>query len=264
MSEAALYERIAGMFRGYDRPDPALIRACVDSYRARGSTPEFVRTGDELQSRYREHTELIGQLVEYGHRLGMRCWVNPHERTRLYRGRPLEALLSDVELRTYLPIVVRGSGEALDAIDCVWYIRSRAVFLWDVEWTAMLAEPVLRRGPLIEQTEGTVRFLAIPEERTSLVRFKLDRSPLLRAALDTGNWHLIRWHHVRAVVEREGADLERFAPVLGLDPALEPRGEQMPLFDGDADRDGDREPAEPPDLADSADRDNLPHGRTTP
>jgi hypothetical protein len=233
MSEAALYERIAGMFRGYDRPDPALVRACINSYRARTSTAEFVRTNDELQSRYREHTELIGQLVEYGHRLGLRCWVNPHERSRLYRGRPLEGLLSDVELRTYMPIVVRGSAEALDSIDCIWYLRSRAAFLWEVEWTAMLAEPVLRRGPQVEQTEGTVRFLVIPHERVELVRFKLERSPLLRAALAAGNWHFLKWKHLWAIVDREGADLERLAPFLGLNPDAEQQGQQMPLFGGD-------------------------------
>ncbi len=232
MSEAALYERIAGMFRGYDRPDPTLVRACINSYRARSSTAEFVRTNDELQSRYREHTELIGQLVEYGHRMGLRCWVNPHERSRLYRGRPLEGLLSDVELRTYMPIVVRGAAEALDAIDCIWYVRSRAAFLWEVEWTAMLAEPVLRRGPQVEQADGTVRFLVIPHERVELVRFKLERSPLLRAALASGNWHFLKWKHLRAIVDREGADLERLAPFLGLDPEVEQQGQQMPLFGG--------------------------------
>ena len=247
MSEAALYERIAGMFRGYDRPDPALVRACIDSYRSRSSTAEFVRTGDELQSRYREHTELIGQLVEYGHRMGVRCWVNPHERSRLYRGRPLEGLLSDVELRTYMPIVVRGAAEALDAVDCIWYVRSKASFLWEVEWTAMLAEPVLRRGPQVQQTEGTVRFLVIPHERVELVRFKLERSPLLRAALASGNWHFLKWKYLRALVDREDADLDSLAPFLGLDPEVEQHGQQMPLFGG-----GLPDPGEPGEAAGQA------------
>ena len=143
LSEAAFYDRIAAMFRGYDAPDQSLVRACLDSYRSRASTPEMLMTGDELQARYREHTELVGRLVEYGHRLGLRCWVSPKEQKRPYLGRPLSALLSDVEERAYLPLVSRGPVEALEAVDCMWYQRGKGALIFEVEWTAMLGESVL-------------------------------------------------------------------------------------------------------------------------
>jgi hypothetical protein len=230
MNESAFFDRIGAMFRGYDAPDPALVRACLESYRSASSTPEFVRTSDELQSRYREHTELIGLLVEYGHRLGLRCWVNAHEQKRVYRGRHLSALLSDLEQRAYLPLISRAAGDSLEAVDCIWYLRGKATFVFEVEWTAMLTEPVLRRGPLIPQDDTTVRFLVILPERVDLVRFKLARSPVLRRALEVGNWHILKANHLRALVEAEPASLERLAPYLGLDPEIEQRGEQMPLF----------------------------------
>ncbi len=231
LSEAAFYDRIAAMFRGYDAPDQSLVRVCLESYLSRASTPELLMTGDELQARYREHTELVGLLVEYGHRLGLHCWVSPKERKRPYQGGPLAALLSDVEQRAYLPLVSRGPVEALEAVDCMWYQRGRATLIFEVEWTAMLGEPVLRRGRLIPQDEKMVRFLVVLPERAELVRFKLARSPVLRAALDEGNWHILKANHLRTLVAREGADLERFEPYLGLDPAIERQGEQLPLFE---------------------------------
>ena len=68
-------------------------------------------------------------------------------------------------------------------------------------------------------------------ERVDLVRFKLERSPLLRRALERDNWHILKADHLRALVAQEGADLERLAPYLGLDPEVERGGEQLPLFE---------------------------------
>ena len=230
LGEGAFYDRIAAMFRGYDAPDQSLVRACLDSYRSRASTPEMLMTGDDLQARYREHTELVGMLVEYGHRLGLRCWVSPKEQKRPYLGRPLGALLTEVEERAYLPLVSRGPVEALEAVDCMWYQRGKGSLIFEVEWTAMLGEAVLRRGQLIPQDDTLVRFLVVLPERVDLVRFKLARSPILRAALEEGNWHILKANHLRTLVAREGADLARFEPYLGLDPEIERQGEQLPLF----------------------------------
>ena len=231
LSEAAFYDRIASMFRGSDLPDQSLVRACMESYRSRASTADLLVTSDELQARYREHTELVGLLVEYGHRLGLRCWVNRKEQKRIYQNRHLSALLTDSEQRAYLPLVSRGSLEALEAVDCLWYLRGKATIVFEVEWTAMLAEPVLRRGRAIPQDDTTVRFLVVLPERVELIRYKLARSPLLRAALEEGNWHILKANHLRTIAAREGADLGRFEPFLGLDPDIERQGEQLPLFD---------------------------------
>ena len=54
-------------------------------------------------------------------------------------------------------------------------------FLFEVEWTAMLGEPILRRHARIASHDRLVRFLAIAPERSELVRAKLERSILLRA-----------------------------------------------------------------------------------
>ena len=97
----------------------------------------------------------------------------------------------------------------------------------------MLGEPLLRRGALIPSAEDTVRFLVVVPERTELLRYKLERSPLLRTAMDNGNWHIIKSNHLRAFAARESLTLADLEAYVGLDPAIEHRGgEQMPLFAG--------------------------------
>ncbi len=232
ISEAAFFDRIASMFRGHDTPDEALVRACLESYRSAASTSDDLRMADELQARYREHAELIGLIAEYGHRLGLRCWIGRQEQRHRFRDAPLGDLLSDAEQHAYLPLISRGAQEALEATDAIWYLRGKALILFEVEWTAMLGEPILRKGARIPTDDTVVRFLVVAPERSELIQFKLDRSPLLRRALEAGNWHLLKAPHLRALVAQEGADLERFGPYLGLHPEIETQGQQLSLFSG--------------------------------
>ena len=230
LTEAALFERIAAMFRGSDSPDAALVRACLDSYRSLASTPDALRTNDDLQSRYAQHTAIVADLVEYGHRLGLKVWVKRSEQEREVGARPLGERLEEAERRAYLPLIIHAPLEALENVDAMWYVRGRMTFLFEVEWTAMLGEPVLRRGSLIPQIDDVVRFLVVMPERTELLRFKLARSAVLREAMARGNWYILKSNHLRRLIEAEGADLERMRPLLGLDPEIETAGEQLPLF----------------------------------
>jgi hypothetical protein len=103
---------------------------------------------------------------------------------------------------------------------------------FDVEWQASLDEPVMKRGPRIETNDNVVRFLVVPDERTPLLRARLERSPLLRARMDRDNWHILKWSHVRRLHAGPRADLAALSPLLGLDPEIE-RGEaQMGMFAG--------------------------------
>jgi hypothetical protein len=230
IDETAFFERIARMFRGYDTPDEELVRATLDSYRDPESPSTALEPRDELAARHAEHGELVGMLVEYGHRLGLRCWVSPREQRRAYRGGTVADLLNEEELRTYLPLVAGGDPETLESTDCIWYLRGKVTFLFEVEWTAMLSEPLLRRGTKIPSDDTIVRFLVIPPERAELTRLKLARSPLLRAAMDEGNWHILKSDHLRRLYGAEDAALEKLGPLLGLDPEIEQNPEQLALF----------------------------------
>jgi hypothetical protein len=231
LSEAAFYDRITSLFVGHDLPDEALVQACLDSYRSGSSTIDRLATTDDLLERSTEHTELLGALAEGGHRMGLRVWLsNEQVGRRLGRG-VLGDVLHERERYAYLGGISRSTDE-LSEVDCVWYIRGKLAFLFEVEWTAMLGEPLLRKHARIAPDERIVRFLVIPAERTELVRYKLARSPLLRAALDEGSWHILKSVHLRRFLSAETPDLADLEPLLGLDPAIERSSEQLPMFGG--------------------------------
>ncbi|MDL2335298.1 MAG: hypothetical protein QFC55_04635, partial [Chloroflexota bacterium] len=231
MEEATFFERVSRMFRGHDTPDPELVRTVLASYRDPDSSQVILRGLDQLTTRHVEHGELIGMLTDYGHRLGLRVHVGEKERRRAYLGRTVGDLLSDEEQRAYLPLVAAGDIATLESLDCIWYLRGKATFLFEVEWTALLTEPLLKRGPRVPNADTVVRFLVVPEERAELIRFKLAHSPLLRRALDDQNWHILKSDHLRRLVAREDADLGMLGPMLGLDPEIEREAEQLALFD---------------------------------
>jgi hypothetical protein len=128
--------------------------------------------------------------------------------------------------------VAPGPQEVLEEVDCIWYVRGRGAFLFDVEWMAAFDEPVVRRGPRIETSDALVRFLVLPDERVPLARLRLERSPTLRKRLEEDNWHILRWSSVRHLHASERASLASLAPLLGLDPQVERSEDQMALFSG--------------------------------
>jgi hypothetical protein len=229
LDEASFLERIYGLFPGLSAPDEELVRACLAAYAAIGEHGRL-RTEDELTRRQAEHARMIALLAEYGHRLGLRVWISKREQTRAYGTGTLIDALGDDERRAYLPLVVRAPAEALGAVDVIWYRRGRLAFLFEVEWTAMVGEAVLRRGRQIEPTEQQARFLVLPAERSELLRVKLERSPWLRSEMERQNWHLLKWPHLETLVDRAGASLDWLEPMLGLDPLIERGGEQLTMF----------------------------------
>jgi len=231
MSEAAFYERIATMFSGHDLPDETLVRACLESYRSPDSTPERLATRDDLLTRSQQHTALLADIADAGHRLGMRVWLAEREQGRRHGRGLLADVLDPREQQAYLGGIAR-SVDALADVDAIWYIRHKVALLFEVEWTAILGDTLLRRHARIASDDKLIRFLAIAPERTDLVRHKLERSPLLRAALDDGGWHLIKWDHLRTFLAGDPPDLDALEPLVGLDPVVERGGEQMPLFGG--------------------------------
>ncbi|HEY0443045.1 MAG TPA: hypothetical protein VGC90_02380 [Candidatus Limnocylindrales bacterium] len=230
LSESAFLERIATLFGEHDLPDEGLIRACLDSYRSEESRPDRLTTDEDLLRRSHEHTGLLAALADGGHRLGMHVWLGLREQSRRAGEGRLGDRLDDRERNIHLPVVTSGPVDALEAIDCIWYVPGRAALAFEVEWTAMLGEPILRRHARIPPDERLVRFLVVPPERTELVRHKIARSPLLRSAIAEGNWHILKWNHLRTFLEGDSLDLDALEPYLGLDPAIEGSGAQLPLF----------------------------------
>ncbi len=229
IDEAGFFDRIYRLFPGLQSPDEELVRACLQAYVGPGELGSL-STEDDLTGRTEDHSRVIAQLVDFGHRLGLRAWIAPREHARRVDGRPLVDRLADDERRVYLPLVIRAPAELLGQVDAMWYQRGRLAFLFEVDWTAMVGEPVLRRGRELPAGEDQARFLVIPAERAELLRLKIQRSPWLSEELTRQNWHILKWQHLQTLVERQGAKMEWLEPVLGLDPLIERGGDQLTMF----------------------------------
>ena len=232
IAEAAFFERIAALFSGHDLPDEALVRACLASYRSPASTPDRLVTGEDLRRRTVEHTELLALLANAGHRLRMSVSLGRREQSRRLGSRTLSDYLDARERETWQPAVAGAPIADLEAVDCMWYVRGKMVILWELEWTALLGDLLLRRHARIRPSDAIARVLAIAPERLDLVRHRLETSPLLRSAVEEAGWRFILWPHLRAWLARDPLDLPSLEPYLGLDPAILRRGEQLGLFQG--------------------------------
>jgi hypothetical protein len=231
IAESAFFERVAALFSGHDLPDETLVRACLASYRSPASTASRLVTAEDLRRRTDEHTELLARLANGGHRLGMRVWIARRDQARRIGGRTLADFLDHREREPWFPTISLVPKEDGEAIDCVWYRRGGSAFLFEVEWTAMLGDVLLRRHARIPADDRIVRLLAIAPERRELARYKLESSPILRETMDAANWHLILWPHLRAWLARDPLDLADLEPYLGLEPAIERSAEQLGLFE---------------------------------
>ncbi len=231
IAEGAFFERVAALFSGHDLPDEGLVRAALASYRGPASTATRLVTHEDLRRRTGEHAELLAHLANGGHRLGMRIWIGRRDQARQVGDRTLGDYLDPHrEREPWFPTISIVPKEDGEAVDCIWYQRGGTALLWEVEWTAMLGDVLLRRHARIPPDDRIVRFLAIPAERRELARHKLEASPILRDAMEASNWHLILWPHLRAWLDRDPLDLADLEPYLGLDPPIERHAEQLPLF----------------------------------
>jgi hypothetical protein len=232
IAETAFFERVASLFSGHDLPDETLVRACLASYRSPASTANRLITTEDLRRRTAEHTELLAHLANAGHRLGMRIWLGRRDQGRRIGDRTLADFLDPRrEREPWFPTVSLVPKEDGEAVDCIWYQRGGSALLFEVEWTAMLGDVLLRRHARIPPDDRIVRFLVLAPERRDLARHKLEASPVLRAALESSNWHIVLWPHLLAWLERDPLDLADLEPYLGLDPAIERRAEQLGLFE---------------------------------
>ncbi|HYK94281.1 MAG TPA: hypothetical protein VE011_00220 [Candidatus Dormibacteraeota bacterium] len=232
IAESAFFERVAALFPGHDLPDETLVRACLASYRSPASTASRLVTAEDLRGRTAEHTELLAHLANGGHRLGMRVWIGRRDQARRIGDRQLADFLDPREREPWFPTISLVPKDDGEAVDCIWYQRGGTAYLFEVEWTAMLGDVLLRRHGRIPPDDRMVRFLAIAPERRELARHKLEASPILREAIAASNWHLILWPQLRAWLARDPLSLADLEPYLGLEPPSERRAEQLGLFEG--------------------------------
>ncbi|MEK7862924.1 MAG: hypothetical protein AAB295_06630 [Chloroflexota bacterium] len=230
----SLLKRTYALFRGIETPDRELIERVIASYAGQTEEGKW-RLGepDALVARQASQAQVVAELVDAGHRLGFKVHVGRDLQRRAVpashamRGRTLVELMTDAERLAGPARSVRGPAEALEFVDCVWYDRGKMVFLWQVEWTARLHRSVVSLGEAIPDDERVFRFIAVADERVTLLQEKLERSAVLADVVRRRGWRFVKWSPLRRFLADRDAGLDELEPVCGLDPAVEQAGQQM-------------------------------------
>ena len=230
----SLLRRTYALFRGVETPDRELIERSVSSYATQSDEGKWrLADVDALVTRQASQAQVVADLVDAGHRLGFKVHVGRELQRHAVpashadRGRTLVELLTDAERLSGPARSMRGPADALESVDCVWYDRGHMAFLWQVEWTARLYRSVIALGEAIPDDERVFRFLAVADERSTLVHDKLARSPALADLVRRRGWRFVKWRPLRAYLADGEAGLEGLEAVLGLEPAVEQKGQQL-------------------------------------
>jgi hypothetical protein len=230
----SLLKRTYALFRGIETPDREVIERCIASYAVQAEDGRW-RLGepDALVARQASQAQVVSELADAGHRLGFKVHVGRDLQRRAMpashadRGRTLVDLMTDAERLSGPARTVRGPAEALEFIDCVWYERGRMVFLWQVEWTSRIHRSVVSLGEAIPDDERVFRFIALADERATLLQEKLDRAPVLAEIVRRRGWRFVKWTPLRRFLADGEAGLDGLEAVLGLEPAVEQTGHQL-------------------------------------
>src|SRR3989442_90938 len=229
-----LVRRAYGLFRDIETPDREMVERSIAAYGRQGDDGRWrLREEDGLGGRQADQTLLATQLVDAGHRLGFKVHVGrdlerrPLPATHAERGAVLADLMTEAERAIPVSRVSRVSTDAVDYVDCVWYDRSRMVFVWQLEWTARMHRSLVALGEAIPDEDRVFRFLAIADERRPLAEFKLRRSPALADLVRRRGWRFVKLAPLRRWATKPDVALDLLEPVLGLSPEVEQMGHQL-------------------------------------
>lgn len=216
------------LFPGLLTPEPGLVEACLQSYATAASPIHWqLRPEDNLQRRSREHTEMLALLAAVGRRLGFKVWLSAEGRRRRWQTAELGEMLSPAERLADPDILLPGAAGEGHLADAAWYQSERAVYTFEVEWTARLGERVLRRAA---RPGNVARFIVVPPQRSGLIQAKLDRLPLLRQQMESGGWSFIRYDLLRDFAAEPAHTLADFGRIAGLQPPAGEQGLQLSLL----------------------------------
>ncbi len=218
---------IYALFPGLLTPLPGLIEATVRSYAAPASSGQWrLRPEETLVQRSRDHAAMIMHLVELGHRLGARVWVNAAELRDRQNGAALSAALAAGERYASIEEIAPAAVELGAALDVAWY-GGPTLYLFQVEWTAMLSEAVA----LLEGAPGDAkRYILVPGERADLIRHKMGQAPGWRGQRPGAEWAFIRFDALHELGRAESPAFGDLDQISGLDRRAVDEGVQLTLL----------------------------------
>jgi len=206
--EDHIYSRFPGLFT----PGPGLIEKCLQSYglHDEDSGQWRLRPEDDPDRLARERSDAQTLLTTVGRQLGYEVAAvadHPPVTHPTSPGRPHR-----------LP---RG-------IDVVWEEDEQTpLCLFAIKHTTGFGDVLGAGGRGGNEGEW---YIVIAERRLDLLSFRMETELLLRRALAAGKWRFIKLGHLRQLSSRKSADRRDLADIVGLHPAIERPGSQLPLF----------------------------------
>jgi len=82
----------------------------------------------------------------------------------------------------------------------------------------------------VEEGPKARHLILIPDERASLLRLRLEGSPLIRKRLTESDWDFAKFGHLRSLAAQEEVDRHDLKKIVGLLPPIESAEAQLPLF----------------------------------
>ncbi len=216
---------IYGLFPGPCTPEAGLVEECLASYgQLRGDGTWALADRERLSRRLNDHAETIAALVALGRRFGYKVWIGREEQKRPHGGGNLGQLLTTFE-RFASPATLFGGAQAAE-VDVIWYDEAAAVWLFEVEWTAMLSLPVVVRRLATKAR----RHLVLADEREPLVAAKLQRAPWLAQWIKQDGWRFIMRGRLLALAGSAEVSPADVAAIAGLKPVGDKAQVQLNLI----------------------------------
>ena len=214
-----LTDRIYSLFPGLFTPGPGLVDECLNSHgRHDEASGRFsLHPEDRRESRRRERQEALDLLVSLGESLGYRVALTG-ERSPEQEESPHPPVSG--EQRPWRPRLPGG-------MDVAWGEEDKVCHLFAFRQTTVLGDILSDQAR--RSTDGS-RYIVTPDRRVQLLRFRIRAEFLLRRALSTEEWQLIKLSHLRALAGKERPDRQDLAQIVGLEPLIESPEAQLPLF----------------------------------
>ncbi len=184
------------IFRGLPgrlTPETDDLRLCLQSYAEEDEDTAFLfhlRANEERAVRQADRSEMAALLEKRARSLG------------------LEFTLEDNWVMEWK----NAQGKALHR----YYLLNSAIF----------SEPVLNTSA----NDPIQKVLVFPGSRSRWLQHRLQEDPRLKAALEAGGWHLMKYRYLRWLAAQEENSLERWESLLDGDPPLEEPSDQFQLF----------------------------------
>ena len=104
-------------------------------------------------------------------------------------------------------------AEDLAEVDCIWYVRGKVALLFEVEWTAMLGEPLLRRHARIPPDDRSCASSSSPRSGPSSSATSSSARRCCARPSRTAACNIIKSDHLRRFLDVEKPDLADLEPL---------------------------------------------------